>query len=82
MAPSPVRLVVKGPVDVMACGEVELGYGPPWVVPYWKVAFTVPAVPRFIRLPFTVAEFEVTEPALPVDTEGGILPVVKLISLP
>jgi hypothetical protein len=66
----------------MACGKVELGYGPPCVVPYWKDAFTVPAVPRFIRVPFTIAEFEVTEPALPVDTEGGTLPVVKLISLP
>jgi hypothetical protein len=66
----------------MVCGEVVMEYGPPCVVPYWKYAFTVPAVPRFARLPFSVAEVAVTEVAFPVETEGGDPVVVKLISLP
>jgi hypothetical protein len=38
--------------------------------------------PRFVRVPFSVAEFVVTEVAFPVETDGGIPDVVKLISLP
>jgi hypothetical protein len=38
--------------------------------------------PRFVRVPFNVAEFVVTEVAFPVETDGGIPDVVKLISLP
>jgi hypothetical protein len=82
LADSPVSAAEKGPRDVIAWRGVELGYGPPCAVPYWKYTFTVVAVPGLDRAPFNVAEFDVTSVALPVETVGGIGDVVKLISFP
>ena len=76
------RLAVNGPGDVMPWGAVELGYGPPCTVPYWKETLTLSVAPRFVRVPFSVAEFVVTDMAFPVETDGGIPDVVKLISFP
>jgi len=78
----PVRLAVKGAGTVNGWDGVELGYGPPLVVPYWKDTFTVPELPRFVSTPFSTAELDVMEVAFSVATAGGSPRVVKLFSLP
>ena len=77
----PLKSKLKAPVALIASAVVSLPRDPE-LVPHSKETSTLEAVPRESKLAFKVAPVVVISLASSVVTESGVVPVVKLFSLP